>query len=116
MKLNKILNCMVSTLLATSISSLACSSLVITDKQNNIYHGRTLELTADLPSWITYYPKNTHFQKKSPDGKNGINYDAKFEILAISTEIYDDGDEHNIFQGLNSGGLSLALIWYRRQT
>ncbi|MCS3431330.1 linear amide C-N hydrolase [Klebsiella sp. BIGb0407] len=108
MKLNKILNCMLSALLVTSLSSAACSSLAITDKQNNIYHGRTLELTADLPSWITYYPKNTHFQKKTPNGKEGISYDAKYEILAISTEIYNDGDDHNIFQGLNSGGLSFS--------
>lgn len=108
MKFNKILNCMLSTLLVTSLSSVACSSLAITDKQNNIYHGRTLELTADLPSWITYYPKNTHFQKKAPNGNNGISYDAKYEILAISTEIYFDGDNHNIFQGLNSGGLSFS--------
>ena len=43
-----------------------CTSLSITDSQNNIYQGRTLELTEDLPSWITYYPANTFFQKKSP--------------------------------------------------
>ncbi|MBS0849252.1 linear amide C-N hydrolase [Citrobacter sp. JGM124] len=108
MKVNQILNCMLSALLVTSLSSAACSSLAITDKQNNIYHGRTLELSADLPSWLTYYPKNTHFQKKTPDGKNGISYDSKYEILAISTEVYFDGDDHNIFQGLNSGGLSFS--------
>lgn len=92
----------------TSVSSVACSSLAITDKHDNIYHGRTLELSADLPSWVTYYPKNTHFQKKTPNGKDGISYNSKYDILAISTEIYFDGDDHNIFQGLNSGGLSFS--------
>lgn len=108
MKLNKILNCMLSALLVTSLSSAACSSLAITDAKNNIYQGRTLELTADLPSWLTYYPKDTHFQKKTPNGENGISYQSKYEILAISTQIYFDGDDHNIFQGLNSGGLSFS--------
>ncbi|EIU7559224.1 linear amide C-N hydrolase [Providencia rettgeri] len=99
---------MLSALFFTSLSSVACSSLAITDKHNNIYHGRTLELSADLPSWVTYYPKNTHFQKKTPNGKDGISYNSKYDILAISTEIYFDGDDHNIFQGLNSVGLSFS--------
>lgn len=92
----------------TSLSSAACSSLTITDKQSHIYHGRTLEFSADLPSWLTYYPKNRYFQKKTPDGKNGINYHSKYEILTIGTENYFDGDEHNIFQSLNSGGASFS--------
>lgn len=108
MKINAILSCILSSLLVTSLSSMACSSLAITDKQDNIYQGRTLELSEDLPSWITYYPKNTHFQKLTPDGKKGISYDSKYDIMAISTEIYFDGDDHNIFQGLNSGGLSFS--------
>lgn len=85
-----------------------CTSLSITDSQNNIYQGRTLELTENLPSWITYYPANTFFQKKAPDGQNGINYLSKFDILAITTEIYFDGNNHNMFQGLNCAGLSFS--------
>ncbi|MEW2739017.1 linear amide C-N hydrolase [Providencia sp. PROV130] len=85
-----------------------CTSLSITDSQNNIYQGRTLELTEDLPSWITYYPANTFFQKKAPNGENGIKYTSKFDILAITTEVYFDGDNHNIFQGLNSAGLTFS--------
>jgi len=108
MKLNKIMNGMISALLIVSSSSMACTSLAIVDTNQHVYHGRTLELAESLPSWITYYPKNTAFQKKTPDGKEGISYSAKYDILAISTEIYDDGDDHNIFQGLNSGGLSFS--------
>ncbi|MEQ5728273.1 linear amide C-N hydrolase [Providencia alcalifaciens] len=85
-----------------------CTSLSIVDSQNHIYQGRTLELTENLPSWITYYPVNTFFQKKSPDGQNGISYTSKFDILAITTEIYFDGDNHNMFQGLNSEGLTFS--------
>ncbi len=84
------------------------TSLAIQDINNNLYHGRTLELTTDLPSWITYYPENTLFQKKTPDGKAGARYQSHYKILAISTKVYDDGDIYNIFQGMNSGGLSFS--------
>ncbi len=85
-----------------------CTSLSIIDSQNNIYQGRTLELTENLPSWVTYYPVNTFFQKKAPDGQDGISYTSKFNILAVTTEIYFDGNNHNMFQGLNSAGLSFS--------
>ncbi|MGG4609673.1 linear amide C-N hydrolase [Providencia sp. Me31A] len=85
-----------------------CTSLSITDSHNNIYQGRTLELTENLPSWITYYPTNTFFQKKAPNGENGISYISKFNILGITTEVYFDGDNHNMFQGLNSAGLAFS--------
>ncbi len=85
-----------------------CTCLGIVDSQNNIYQGRTLELTEDLPSWLTYYPQKTFFQKQAPDGSNGLSYYSKYEILAITTEIYFDGNNHNMFQGLNSAGLAFS--------
>lgn len=95
-------------LLTTSLTTLACSSLAITDKENNLYHGRTLELSESLPSWLTFYPVNTLFQKKTPEGKNGISYKAKYDILAITVEVFDDGNNHNVLQGQNNGGLSFS--------
>ena len=100
---------MTSALIIMSTTSLACSSLAILDKEKNVYQGRTMELSEELPSWLTFYPKNTLFQKKAPDGTNGIKYNSKYDILAISTEVYNDGDDHNILQGLNSAGLSFSL-------
>ncbi|MCW2257521.1 choloylglycine hydrolase [Providencia alcalifaciens] len=85
-----------------------CTSLAIVDNQNNIYQGRTLELTENLPSWISYYPKNTFFQKQAPDGSNGLSYSSKFDMLAITTDIYFDGDNHNILQAVNSAGLTFS--------
>lgn len=108
MKRNKILVGVLSSLLAVSMASEACSSLAILDKSNNVYQGRTLELTADLPSWVTYYPKGTQFTKKTPDGKDGLSYNNKYDILAITTDIFFDGDDHNVLQGLNSAGLSFS--------
>lgn len=85
-----------------------CTSLLITDNHNNCYQGRTLELTEELPSWITYYPAKTIFQKKAPNGQDGIRYTSQFAILAITAEVYFDGNNHNMFQGLNSAGLCFS--------
>ncbi|EML7933719.1 MULTISPECIES: linear amide C-N hydrolase [Providencia] len=109
MKLEKTLMTLISSFLAVSMTSQACSSLAILDKSKNVYHGRTLELSEHLPSWITYYPRNTHFQKKAPNGQNGLSYSSKYDILAISTDVYFDGNSHDILQGLNNAGLSFSL-------
>lgn len=86
----------------------ACSSLAITDKSGHVYHGRTLELSEDLPSWLTFYPAQTAFQKKSPDGGSGAHYHALYPILAITTAVYQDGDDHNMLEGMNGAGLSFS--------
>lgn len=109
MKLNKLLVGLSAVLLSSTLSiGLACTSLAIEDADKNIYHGRTLELTANLPSWMSFYPKDTFFQKIGPDNKAALGYHSKYEFLAITTDIYYDGNEHNVLQGLNSGGLSFS--------
>ncbi|WP_392560062.1 linear amide C-N hydrolase [Orbus mooreae] len=108
MRLSKLVSLGLMIMLPVSFTALACSSLAISDKNNNVYHGRTLELSDDLPSWITYYPKSTFFQKLSPNGSNAISYSSKYAILAITTDVYNDGDQHNMFQGLNDQGLSFS--------
>lgn len=42
-----------------------CTSLSIKDSEHNVYQGRTLELTENLPSWITYYPINTFSENRA---------------------------------------------------
>jgi len=108
MKLKTLLRIIPLSLLSISLISQACTSLAITDINGNVYQGRTLELSENLPSWLTYYPAGTFFQKKGPDGKNSASYKSKYPILAITTEVYFDGDDHNMFQGFNSAGLSFS--------
>lgn len=82
-----------------------CTSIAFLDNLGFLYHGRTLELSAKMDSFLTYYPTAVQFQKTAPDGSNAQKYTSKYEILGISTEAYNDGDNHNIFQGMNSAGL-----------
>ncbi|MFT8550262.1 MAG: linear amide C-N hydrolase [Acetobacter okinawensis] len=108
MKIKSLVNAILSsTVLFPSIVQ-ACSSLAITDKSEHVYHGRTLELPEDLPSWLTFYPAQTAFQKKSPSGDAGAHYKALYPILAITTSVYQDGDDHNMLEGMNGAGLSFS--------
>ncbi|EDW6066422.1 linear amide C-N hydrolase [Salmonella enterica subsp. enterica serovar Oslo] len=85
----------------------ACTSLATTDQQGNVYHGRTLEYEQDLPSWLTYYPVGTIFNKTSPDGKSGIHYSSRYAVLAITSSI-TDGDSRDVVEGMNNAGLSFS--------
>lgn len=49
----------------TPLAAQACTTLAIQDKQGDIFHGRTLEYMQDLPSWLTYYPAGTQFDKNA---------------------------------------------------
>ncbi|ENA0198865.1 linear amide C-N hydrolase [Salmonella enterica] len=107
MKLNKLVYIILPSLLSFSLASEACTSLAVTDKQGDVYHGRTLEYMRDLPSWLTYYPIGTVFDKTDPASKPGISYFSRYSILAITSEI-TDGDSRDILEGMNSAGLSFS--------
>lgn len=87
----------------------ACTTLAITDKKNNIYHGRTLEFSSDEPaSLLSYYPKNHTFQRKAPNGTQGLKYKVKYPFLAITAAVSFTGAK-DVLQGINSAGLSFSL-------
>ena len=107
MKLNKLLYVILSALFSFSIANEACTTLAITDQQGNVLHGRTLEYMQDLPSWLTYYRVGTTFDKTSPEGKPSLHYTSKYAVLAITSTI-TDGDSRDVFEGMNSAGLSVS--------
>ncbi|MBS1026868.1 linear amide C-N hydrolase [Gluconobacter albidus] len=108
MKIISLSNIILSSALLLPAIGQACSSLAITDNKGHVFHGRTLELPEDLPSWLTFYPAQTAFQKKSPNGSAGAHYKSLYPILAITTPIYEDGDDHNMLEGMNGAGLSFS--------
>lgn len=89
----------------------ACTSLRIKDADQRIYHGRTLEFTTDYPSYLTYYPTGYAFDHLSPDGKQGLHYNAKYNILCITMHALSLKD-HSIIEGMNSAGLSFSANMY----
>lgn len=88
--------------------SFGCTSLRISDKQGNVYHGRTLEYSSDLPFNFTYYPVGYNFTYYAPDNKTkGLSYQTKYEIMSLT---YPASEFFNPqIQGINSAGLSASL-------
>lgn len=107
MKKSKAMLFIAPALFSYALAAQACTTLAIQDKQGDVFHGRTLEYMQDLPSWLTYYPAGTQFDKKTPDGSQGVSYQAKYPILAITSTI-TDGDSRDILEGMNSAGLSFS--------
>ncbi len=107
MKINKMMSVMLPSLLSFSLMGEACTTLAVTDREGDVFHGRTLEYMQDLPSWLTYYPVGTVFNKADPTGKPGISYSSRYKILAITSRI-TDGDSRDILEGMNSAGLSFS--------
>ena len=60
----------------------ACTSLRITDKNGNVYQGRTLEFPeSPLQTSVTYFPKGHVFQHLAEDNQTlGLKYEAKYPI------------------------------------
>ena len=88
--------------------SFGCTSLKINDQQGNVYHGRTLEYSSDLPFNMTYYPIGYSFEYYAPDNTTkGLSYKTKYEVMALTlpgSEFFNPAVE-----GVNSAGLSGSL-------
>lgn len=87
----------------------ACTSLAIKDKNNNLYHGRTMEFTTDLIiTSLTYYPVGQEFTHPALDGSPGKKYTAKYPMFALTVPVSKE-DPLGAMQGVNEPGLSFSL-------
>ncbi|MHC5201546.1 linear amide C-N hydrolase [Myroides sp. LJL119] len=87
----------------------ACTSLAVKDKNNNMYHGRTMEFTTDqIVTSLTYYPVNHAFQHPAPDNSPGKKYLAKYPMFALTVPV-SKIDPMGAMQGVNNQGLSFSL-------
>ncbi len=91
------------------IAPFACTSLTVKDTNNNVYHGRGMELTfGEGLSSLTFYPKGTTFQHPAPDNSKGLAYTAKYAIMAVTTPV-SMYDPKCAMEGINDSGLSFSL-------
>nr|WP_317632187.1 linear amide C-N hydrolase [uncultured Flavobacterium sp.] len=91
------------------IAPFACTTLIVKDLNNNVYHGRGMELTfGEGLSSLTFYPKGYAFQHLAPDQSKGLQYVAKFGIMAVTTPV-SAFDPMCAMEGVNDAGLSFSL-------
>ena len=62
----------------------ACTGMVIKGEDGTVVYGRTQEWSMfDFKTQATVYPKDKSFQAKTPEGRNGISWDAN-TVMTIS--------------------------------
>lgn len=95
-----------------------CTSLIYLDAVGKAYLGRTLELTADLPYQLLYYPAGLSFSSVV-EGHPPLEYDARHGILAVtmparmpSPEVPLGIADMKVLEGMNGAGLTFSLLSY----
>jgi len=87
----------------------ACTTLIIKDLNNNVYHGRGMELTfGEGLSSLTYYPKGVDLQHLAPDHSKGLAYKAQYALIAITTPMGAFNPKCAV-EGFNEAGLAFSL-------
>ena len=95
-----------------------CTSLSYRDAAGNVYFGRTLELTVDLPYQITWFP--TGFSTVSQvDGAARMSFEGRHGVLAgtmpcrVPTPDKPAGiADLKVLEGMNDAGLTFSLLSY----
>ena len=91
------------------VAPFACTTLIVKDTNNNVYHGRGMELTfGEGLSSLTYYPKGHVFQHLAPDQTKGLEFTAKYAVMAVTTPI-SAFDPKCAMEGFNDAGLAFSL-------
>lgn len=98
-----------TSLMAASIgNAIACTSLVITDTNGNVYHGRTLENSARPPALLTYMPAGTKIDSTTPTGQQGMTFNTKYAFIGAGSSKGYGVKQQLFLDGLNDQGLSLS--------
>jgi len=86
----------------------ACTGMVIKGEDGTVVYGRTQEWSMfDFKTQATVYPKDKSFQAKTPEGKNGISWDAKYGFLSFLLLDKVTGD------GMNEKGLAAGSFYHK---
>lgn len=103
-------------LFANTGAALACTSILVTDKNGRGYHGRTLEYSSAIPTGVTYFPAGTRIVSSTPASKQGITFDTKYAILGMTAPLVPTAKQVAFAEGMNDQGLSFSMNWLNNST
>lgn len=118
MKLQKlaVLLTAASVTLSSVSNAIACTAMMIADKQGNAYHGRTMEFSTPIPTSLTYFPAGTSIESATPVGKKGLSFSTKYAILGMTANMIPSAKQVGFVEGANDQGLSLSMNWLNNST
>ena len=89
-------------------SARACTALMITDKQGNVYSAKTMEYAAMMPFVMSYVPAGTKVVSVAPGNKPGLSFETKFPVLGVSADVGVGNGINMMVESANNQGLSLS--------
>jgi penicillin V acylase-like amidase (Ntn superfamily) len=89
-------------------SARACTALMITDKQGNVYSAKTMEYAAMMPFDMSYVPAGTKVVSVAPGNKAGLSFETKFPVLGVSADVGVGNGINMMVESANNQGLSLS--------
>jgi choloylglycine hydrolase len=85
----------------------ACTGMVMEGEDGTVVYGRTQEWSMfDFKTQATVYPEGKSFQGMTPEGKNGISWEAKYGFLSFLLLDRVTGD------GMNEKGLAAGSYYH----
>ena len=96
--------------LSPIVSANACTALLYMDAKGNAYKARTMEYDFRPPTFLTFMPAGTRIESMTPDYKQGITFDTKYNILGMSVpaELVPRGKNLVFVDAMNDQGLSFS--------
>ena len=95
-----------------------CTSLSYKDAAGNVYFGRTLELTIDLPYQVVHYPAGFETRSEVP-GHPMLTLTARYAMIAVAMPVRLPTAaapmtiaDLKVLEGLNDQGLTFSLLSY----
>jgi penicillin V acylase-like amidase (Ntn superfamily) len=99
---------LVASLMFQAPAAHACTALMITDKQGNVYSAKTMEYAAMMPFEMSYVPAGTKVVSVAPGNKPGLSFETKFPVLGVSADVGVGNGINMMVESANNQGLSLS--------
>jgi len=87
--------------------AIACTSIAVKANDGAVVYGRTMEWGAfDLKSRVAIVPRGYEFHASTPEGKNGMKWQAKYGTVAL-----DALEKDYLTDGMNEKGLVVGVLY-----
>ncbi|MDR9828649.1 choloylglycine hydrolase family protein [Vibrio sp. FNV 38] len=87
--------------------AVACTSIALQANDGSVVYGRTMEWGAfDLNSRVAIVPQGHQFQASTPEGENGMKWQAKYGVVAL-----DALEKDYLTDGMNEKGLIVGVLY-----
>lgn len=85
-----------------------CTALMISDRNNCYYKGRTLEFSIQIETTLTFIPRGSAVRSIAPDGSAAMTFKTLYPILGMAKLAAPTSNQTSIVDGVNDQGLSFS--------